>query len=196
VPIEKTPTPTPSPAASPTPTPTPTFHKDVVVEPAGGVVLVKIKGSKTFVALKAGQALPFGSEIDVTKGRITLTSVPKAGGKPETADFYGGVFVVTQSGAITDLKLSAPLSCPSKGKAASAAAGKKKTRKLWGSGKGSFRTSGRLSAATVRGTTWLVEDTCTTTLTRVTQGVVSVRDNVRRKTFTVRAGKKHVARRR
>jgi hypothetical protein len=186
--------PAPSPPPTPTPEPTPTFHKDVVVEPAQGVVLVKVKGSKKFVALKAGQALPLGSEIDVTKGRITLTSIAKAGGKPEQADFYGGVFIVTQSGKVTNLKLSAPLSCP-KGKAASASKGKK-TRRLWGSGKGHFRTSGRLSSATVRGTTWLVQDTCTTTIIRVTQGVVSVRDNVRHKTFTVRAGRKHVARRR
>jgi hypothetical protein len=194
-PSPPTPTPTPTPTATPTPEPTPVAGKDVVVEPASGVVLVKVKGSKKFVPLTAGQALPVGSEIDVTKGRITLTSIPKAGGKPETADFYGGIFIVTQSGGITELTLSAPLSCPKKGKSASAAAGKK-TRKLWGSGKGHFRTTGRLSSATVRGTTWLVEDTCTTTLTRVTQGVVSVRDFVLKKNFTVRAGKKHVARRR
>ena len=28
--------------------------------------------------------------------------------------------------------------------------------KLWGSGKGKFRTTGKYSAATVRGTIWLV----------------------------------------
>jgi hypothetical protein len=44
------------------------------------------------------------------------------------------------------------------------------------------------------GTKWLVEDRCTSTLTRVTQGRVRVRDFVKRKTVTVRAGKKYVAR--
>ena len=58
-------------------------------------------------------------------------------------------------------------------------------------GKGKFRTKGQYSAATVRGTKWLVQDTCTTTLTRVTEGVVSVRDKVERKTITLRAGKSY-----
>ena len=44
----------------------------------------------------------------------TLTSVPKAGGKPETAKFYDGMFKVTQSGGITTLTLNEPLApCPS-----------------------------------------------------------------------------------
>ena len=59
-------------------------------------------------------------------------------------------------------------------------------RKLWGKGSGKFRTTGNYSAATVRGTEWLVQDTCSGTLTRVTQGVVAVRDNVKKKTILVR----------
>ena len=46
---------------------------------------------------------------------------------------------------------------------------------------------------TVRGTRWLVQDSCEGTLTRVSQGVVSVRDTVKRKTFLVRAGRKYLA---
>ena len=64
---------------------------------------------------------------------------------------------------------------------------------LWGDGKGKFRTEGKYAAATVRGTKWLVEDTCAGTLTKVTQGTVSVRDKVRHKTFTVRKGKSYLA---
>jgi hypothetical protein len=75
---------------------------------------------------------------------------------------------------------------------ASAAAKKKKKRRLWGNGKGRFRTKGRHSAATVLGTKWLVEDRCTSTLTRVVRGKVSVRDG--RETVIVRKGKKYVAR--
>ena len=44
--------------------------------------------------------------------------------------------------------------------------------KLWGNGKGKFRTSGKYSSATVRGTIWLVEDRCEGTLTKVTRGTV------------------------
>ena len=71
---------------------------------------------------------------------------------------------------------------------------KPKTRHLWGQGSGAFRTTGRYSAATVRGTKWLVRDSCSGTLTRVTQGVVSVRDKVRHKSIVVRAGHRYTAR--
>jgi hypothetical protein len=47
----------------------------------------------------------------------------------------------------------------------------------------------------VRGTIWLVEDRCASTLTRVRQGRVAVRDKVKRKTVIVRAGKQYVAKR-
>ena len=121
-----------------------------------------------------------------------ITSIPRPGAPPESADFYGGIFIVTQQGGITDLKLSEPLTgCPKAGKA-SAAAGKK-SRKLWGNGKGSFRTSGKYSAATVRGTIWLVQDNCTSTLTRVTQGVVSVKDFVTKKSRLLRKGQRYTA---
>jgi hypothetical protein len=63
-----------------------------------------------------------------------------------------------------------------------------------GDGSGSFRTSGRYSSATVRGTKWLVQDSCAGTLTRVVRGVVAVRDDVRRRTVVLRAGKKYLAR--
>jgi ferric-dicitrate binding protein FerR (iron transport regulator) len=73
------------------------------------------------------------------------------------------------------------------------AARKKKKRRLWGNGSGRFRTKGKHSAATVVGTHWLVEDRCTSTLTRVRRGRVRVRDFVKKKTVIVRAGKKYVA---
>ena len=74
--------------------------------------------------------------------------------------FYAGIFKLSQPGATLDLTLSEPLAACKKNKRASAADGKAKTRKLWGDGKGKFRTRGRYSSATVRGTIWLVQDTC------------------------------------
>ena len=67
---------------------------------------------------------------------------------------------------------------------------KRKVRSLWGHGKGDFRTAGKRSSATVRGTWWLVEDRCDGTLTRVQQGFVDVRDTRLRKTIRLRAGKR------
>ena len=47
---------------------------------------------------------------------------------------------------------------------------------LRGNAKGRFRTTGELSAATVRGTDWGVRDQCDGTLTVDTRGEVVVRD--------------------
>ncbi|HEX6021208.1 MAG TPA: Ig-like domain-containing protein, partial [Solirubrobacter sp.] len=188
------PTPTPTPSPTPTATPTPVPNQSVVVGPTRGTVLVKVKGSNRFEELDESQGIPVGSEVDARKGRVTLTAVPRPGRPPQTAEFYDGMFIVTQKGGITDLKLSEPLDCSSK--RARASAKKPKKRRLWGKGSGNFRTTGRYSAATVRGTTWLVQDTCTTTLTRVTQGVVAVRDKVKRKTVLVKKGKRYTARKR
>jgi len=93
----------------------------------------------------------------------------------------------------TRLLLTEKLSCPKPGQASIAA--KKKKRRLWGDGKGRFRTEGEFSSATVRGTKWLVEDRCTSTLTRVVRGKVAVRDLVKKKTVIVRKGKRYIARR-
>ena len=48
-------------------------------------------------------------------------------------------------------------------------------RSLWGKDKGGkFRTHGRWSVASVRGTRWLTQDRCDGTLTKVTEGAVDV----------------------
>jgi hypothetical protein len=131
-----------------------------------------------------------GSEIDTRKGRVSITTSTPG----EKADFFDGIFKVSQTGGVTTLTLTEKLDCTKKSGAARASAKKPKTRKLWGDGKGKFRTKGTYSAATVRGTKWLVTDACTTTTTKVTEGTVDVRDLVRKKTVLVRKGKPYVAR--
>ena len=76
-----------------------------------------------------------------------------------------------------------------------AAAGKPKTsvRRLWGKGKGHFRTRGRYSSGTVRGTVWLTSDRCDGTRTYVKEGVVRVFDFATKKTVSVPAGHSYVA---
>lgn len=185
------PAPAPAPAQTPVATPTPTFRQTVVVKKVDGTIRVRRPGSSEFTDLDTTQGIPLGSTVDSKKGEVLLTSVPKPGGQPETARFFDGVFVVRQSGGVTELTLSEPLAACQK---AGAAAAKPKSRKLWGDGKGSFRTRGQFSSATVRGTKWLVQDSCAGTLTRVSQGAVTVRDNVMHKTIVVRAGGRYLAR--
>jgi hypothetical protein len=184
----------PAPAApGPTLTP-PVAGKNVNVKPVSGTVKIKRRGSKRFVTLTAEAKIPVGSTIDTRSGRIAITAA-QGKGRTASADFYAGLFKLTQtkgSKPVATLALTERLSCP-RGKA-SAAAKKAKKRRLWGDGKGRFRTKGKHSAATVVGTKWLVEDRCKSTLTRVVRGRVSVRDFVKRKTVTVRAGKRYTAR--
>ena len=67
-------------------------------------------------------------------------------------------------------------------------------RRLRARARGRFRTRGRHSAATVRGTNYEVIDRCDGTLTKVTRGTVLVRDFRRNKTIRLRAGKRYLAR--
>jgi hypothetical protein len=75
-----------------------------------------------------------------------------------------------------------------------AARSKKRLGRLWGSGEGRFRTRGRFSAATVRGTVWLTEDRCDGTLTRVVKGKVSVFDRGLRRRAIATRGHSYLAR--
>jgi FG-GAP-like repeat/FG-GAP repeat len=192
----------PAPAAPPGPTPPaqlppPVAGRTVNVIPVSGTVRVRRPGSKTYVVLTAGAQIPVGSSIDTRAGRVTITAA-QGKGKTASADFYDGLFTLTQtkgSKPLATLTLTEKLGCP-RASHASSAAKKPKSRKLWGSGSGSFRTRGQYSAATVRGTQWLTQDTCGATLTRVVKGVVSVRDEVKHRTVIVRAGKRYTARRR
>ncbi|WP_028057460.1 choice-of-anchor Q domain-containing protein [Candidatus Solirubrobacter pratensis] len=185
------------PAPPPPPPPTPVPNKTVVIQPVSGKTLVKLPGSNKFELVDVTRGIPVGSTVDTRKSKIRLYAIPKAGKPVESALFYDGIFKVTQSGGITELRLVEQLAACPKGKAASAAAKKKpKSRKLWGDGTGSFRTRGQYSSATVRGTKWLVQDSCGKTLTRVSKGVVQVQDLVKKTKFLLRAPKRYTARKR
>jgi hypothetical protein len=188
------PQPTPAPSPTPTPSPAPVLGKSVVAGVVSGRVRIKGKDGK-FRTLGANESIPLGSTVDATKGKVRLTSAA-GGGKTQSGVFYQGAFKVTQtrgSKPVTQLALSGKLSC-GKGKASSSARKKKRVRRLWGDGKGRFRTKGRYGAATVRGTKWLTEDRCNGTLLRVKRGVVAMLDFARKKTVLIRRGKSYLAR--
>jgi len=119
-----------------------------------------------------------------------------AAGRKQKAWFYDGLFKFGQSRGrrpLTTLSLTAKLSCGKSNSAYTAA--KRNRRRLWGDGKGRFRTKGSFSSATVRGTKWLTEDRCNGTLTRVKKGTVTVRDFARKRTVILRAGQRYLAQR-
>jgi hypothetical protein len=177
----------------PPPVPGPRFNQGVLVVPSGSV-FVRLKGSSRFVRLTEIDDVPFGATIDTRRGAVILNAQTRRGAPIEVIRLSDGMFKLSQSGKVVNFTLNEPLAaCPERG---SAAQKKAKSRKLWGDGKGKFRTKGRYAAATVRGTRWLVSDTCTSTKVTVRQGSVSVRDDVRKRTAIVRKGKSYTARRR
>jgi hypothetical protein len=171
-----------APATSWAAAPKPQTGRTVVVQAVSGKVLVMPRGSKRFVRLGRARAVPVGSTIDATSGRVRLTSThDRRGRKLQSAIFRDGAFVVTQKVAnvpITDVTLAG-------GDFSGCGAVQRRTgvfttartprRRLWGSGKGNFRTRGRNGSATVRGTTWLTEDDCAGTMALNRRGKVDAR---------------------
>jgi hypothetical protein len=208
VPVPPAPTPappppelTPSSALSGAAAPPPVLGESVNLDERSGAVTVKVPGSEDFVSLSKLSSVPVGSLVDTREGSVTLrTALP--GGETQSAVFHGGLFEVRQPKAakgLTEVKLrGAGPDCGSAGARAASTDAKKKKRKkrraLWGRDNGgAFRTRGGNSVATVRGTSWYTEDRCDGTLTRVSQGSVSVRDLVNHRTVIVRAGHSYLA---
>jgi WD40-like Beta Propeller Repeat len=179
--------------------PAPKLGETVNVSVVSGTVRVKARGKAGFQLLSQARQIKVGSQLDTTKGTVRMASAAGKG-KTQSGDFGRGVFQVAQSKSakgLTDLKLMGGKfsSCgKSSAKKGSVAAKKKTIRSLFSKAKGKFRTKGRYSAASVRGTTWLVTDRCDGTLTSVKSGVVSVFDFKRKKTVKVKAGKSYLAR--
>lgn len=175
----------------------------VVVAPVTGTVRVRVPGAAGFTTLAAGAAIPVGAVLDTRAGTVALTTA-LSGGRTQTATFHSGVFEVRQSarsGGLTDIILRGPaLNCgAARGTARAAAVARRRPprRQLWGrDNSGRFRTHGKNSVATVRGTSWVTTDTCRGTRTTVRAGAVSVRDVRRHRTVLVRAGHSYLARRR
>ena len=178
----------------------PEFARKVVAEPTGRVRF-KRPGDRWRPLPDWGAELPVGVAFDTRRGSIKLTSVGRRRASTQTGSFGGGVVKVRQrrSGrGRVDLYLRGGnfKRCGRSARAGAVAGASKvrRVRRLWGRDNGGrFRTHGRHSHATVRGTRWLTEDRCSGTFTRVTNGAVVVRDLTRRRNVVVRAGHSYLA---
>jgi hypothetical protein len=195
---------------APPPLPPPVRGEAVNVVPEKGKVFVKLPGAgkphsaaaSGFVPLDTlGSQVPVGSTLDTTRGTVLLSSAANASGKAQDGHFSQGLFTVLQSrkNPLTTLKMSgaglnACSRLPRGGAPKTAAGARKRSRSLFSNVKGRFRTRGRNSTATVRGTRFLVKDTCKGTLTKVQAGTVVVRDLALKRTKTVKAGHSYLAR--
>jgi hypothetical protein len=152
--------------------------------------------------MAADAEVPFGSEIDASHARIALTSALPSG-RTQTGRFGGGRFQLRDGRrGYVDFYLRGR-ACPRSGRHAhvgsahAASARRRRRNHLWGHDHGGrFRTHGRHSQATVRGTRWLVADRCDGTLTLVTKGSVVVRDTVHHRRLVLHAGERYLARNR
>jgi hypothetical protein len=183
----------------------PLLGRLVNAKPAGGTVFVVIKGK--LVPLTSATQIQSGAEVDALHGTVSLTSATGKGTETQTGNFGGAVFKVTQaktgkSKGLTTLALvegakfkGAPTYATCKAHKATEAtiAASKTLQLLKASATGKFRTKGRYSAATVRGTKWTTADRCDGTLTRDITHSVAVTDFVRHKTIILHAGQSYLA---
>ncbi len=201
------------------PPPPPVLGKSVNATPVSGTVLVLLPGQGHissagahasavkgvgFIPLTEARQLPVGTIFDTSAGVARLTSATAVKGAIQSGDFSAGVFKLLQDrrqkglteldlveGKSTTAKCAAPI-----GKAQTAARRalpKTVLNLLRATAKGKFKTQGKYSSATVRGTTWTTSDRCDGTLTAVKRGVVVVSDLRRRRQIVVRAGRAYLA---
>lgn len=184
--------------------PDPVAGVNVNLEPAGGIVKTKCPGDSGFVPLTVPEQVPLGCQVDTGNGVVNLTAAKLGEEGLESAYFWGGTFAVGQSPGETELKLAGKLKCEKRKSEGRSKSGRGSRialrsnsgggRKLWGSGKGNFKTSGNYGSATVRGTVWLVRDRCdNSTLFGVREGVVTVDDFVKGTTLFLHPGQQYVA---
>ncbi len=170
--------------------------------PVSGSVLVKLPGSSTFVALMTVDQIPFGTVVNATHGRVSVTTAGPHGAT-QTGEFFEGEFVLTQgrNGLVVATLTGGNFAvCPTARErshvaraSSSHASGKHVVRKLWANAHGSFSTKGNYAVAAVEGTEWLTEDLCEGTLIRVTRDRVVVTNLVDHRHATVKAGHRYLA---
>jgi hypothetical protein len=205
---------TPAKSTTPMPMPVPAATTPVVGEAMGlalvqGTVQVRLPGSTGYAPLAAAGSVPSGAIVDARAGTIVLRTAIDGKGHTQVATIRGAIFEVrlaADGGGMTELVLREghPRGCRAAGAAAVARAATthaiptKSNNHPGGLSAqdrhGRFRTRGRNSVATVRGTRWVTRETCAGTLTRVIQGAVDVLDQRRHRTVRVRAGHSYLAR--
>jgi hypothetical protein len=163
---------------------------------------------RSFIPLTEARQIPLGSTLDTSAGivRITTATTASPKGKVQSGDFGTGIFKLLQTRkqrGLTELNIidnrNEHQVCAStgKGKKASIASShpsKQVLGHLTANSHGHFSARGQYSSATVRGTTWGVQNRCDGTLTRVIRGTLEVRDFRKRKTITLFTGQTYLAR--
>ena len=188
-----------------TPVGSPQLAKTANLVSVEGVVLVQLPGSKAFVSLSTLTQVPFGTIINATHGKVSVTAA-EPNGSTETGVYFDGSFKLSQdpNGTVVATLTGGNFSvCPTarervhkafSGRSARAStSGKHSVRRLWTNAHGKFSTRGNYAAGAVQGTEWLTEDLCDGTLIKVTRDRVAVTNLVNHRHVEVRTGHSYLA---
>jgi sugar lactone lactonase YvrE len=183
--------------------PPPEALQTIGVAPVAGSVSVRPRATPAQIALREPDLAPNVSAVDASRGTVELTVRPLDSAADAVARVSGGAFTVVQpvaATAVADLRLTGRLVCTKpkpkpKAKApkrAAATAARRVSRRVRIKVRGRNKTSGRYAAAVANGTAWTITDRCDRTIIRVTAGTVTVRDQKRKRSVRVRAGRTYI----
>jgi hypothetical protein len=193
------PPPPPLPVGPPPPAPPPSLTRPLLgryvkLTRTRGAVSYRPPGGASRVLKSASAIVPVGTRVNAARGVVKLTTaLTRSGAGTQSGRFSLGAFVVRQKSTdpLAELTLvGGSFGTCGSARGGAAVFGGSRVRRLFGDARGRFRTKGRYSSATVRGTAWTIEDRCDGTLTKVKRGSVAVRDFAGRRTVMVRAGKR------
>jgi uncharacterized repeat protein (TIGR01451 family) len=154
---------------------------------------VELNGYLTFTTIGGAVGtfsnVPFTASRSVSSTRAQLRAA--VDGPPTTFT----VSAPNDAAGLTNLTLvgSNFASCTSPRTVTANKPSSKVVQQLWGKAKGNFRTTAKFSSATIRGTTWGIQDRCDGSLTTALDDPVDVFDTVLNKTVTITGGQTYLA---
>jgi Ca2+-binding RTX toxin-like protein len=166
---------------------------------------LRLPVGQRFYTLADPVKIPIGSTIDAREGEVRVATARNRAGARQEISVSEGVFSLRQDTGrrpVTMLRLTGGSFGPCGGSssrergapARKAKPGRRLRTRLDKPKRAHVKVRGRYSIGAAYGTAWLTEDRCDGTLTRVKSGTVRVRDLVRHRTVTVRAGSSYLAR--
>jgi hypothetical protein len=134
--------------------------------------------------------------LDATNCPVRVTA-PRGQGTTASAVASGGAVTVEESSGrlVTTTLTVKPPTCAARGQGAAVLADEPRFRFNTRGRRGRWRVRGQYSDGASVGTDWTTVEGCSSTTTIVRRGRVQVYDRIKRRTITVRAGERYVARR-
>jgi Ca2+-binding RTX toxin-like protein len=175
----------------------PRFRQSAVIRPTGRTVLLRLRGADGFVPVPGPVEVPLGTTLDARRGTLRVVTTRGRRGGVQQGSIGGGRFSVLapRGGSVTRLRLVGGDLAKCRSRGANPKKVRRKLRARVGERRpGAYEVVGEHSIGGAAGTTWVTEDRCDGTMTRVIEGTVRVRDLPRHRTVIVRAGHRYLAR--